>query len=115
MIMICAMLPLFTMTGPEGQIFGPMADTYAFALGGALMLALTVSPVLCMMLFKNLRPGRDNILVHGLKTVALAQMNFLLRTPPRRAEHFRDVWFSARSVICRSWGGNSCRNWKKAT
>ena len=79
MIMICAMLPLFTMTGPEGQIFGPMADTYAFALGGALMLALTVSPVLCMMLFKNLRPGRDNILVHGLKTVALAQMDFLLR------------------------------------
>ena len=24
---------LFTMQGPEGQIFGPMADTYAFALG----------------------------------------------------------------------------------
>jgi heavy metal efflux system protein len=77
-IMICAMLPLFTMTGPEGQIFGPMADTYAFALGGALLLALTVSPVLCMMLFKNLKPGRDNILVHGLKSVAIAQMNFLL-------------------------------------
>ena len=31
-IMVCALLPLFTMTGPEGQIFGPMADTYAFAL-----------------------------------------------------------------------------------
>src|SRR5262249_3973443 len=29
-IMVCALLPLFTMTGPEGQIFGPMADTYAF-------------------------------------------------------------------------------------
>ena len=34
-IMVCAFLPLFTMQGPEGQIFGPMADTYAFALGGA--------------------------------------------------------------------------------
>ena len=33
-IMVCALLPLFTMKGPEGQIFGPMADTYAFALGG---------------------------------------------------------------------------------
>src|SRR5205807_2566326 len=31
-IMVCALLPLFTMSGPEGQIFGPMADTYAFAL-----------------------------------------------------------------------------------
>ena len=38
-IMVCAFLPLFTMAGPEGQIFGPMADTYAFALGGALLLA----------------------------------------------------------------------------
>ena len=46
-IMICAFLPLFTMSGPEGQIFGPMAETYAFALGGALLLALTLSPVLC--------------------------------------------------------------------
>ena len=34
-IMVCALMPLFTMKGPEGQIFGPMADTYAFALGGA--------------------------------------------------------------------------------
>ena len=54
-IMVCAFLPLFTMKGPEGQIFGPMADTYAFALGGALMLALTVAPVLCLLCFKNLQ------------------------------------------------------------
>ena len=25
-IMVCAFLPLFTMQGPEGQIFGPMAE-----------------------------------------------------------------------------------------
>jgi cobalt-zinc-cadmium resistance protein CzcA len=71
MIMICAMLPLFTMKGSEGQIFGPMADTYAFALGGALLLALTVSPVLCMIFFRTLKPSRDNILVRWLKRTAL--------------------------------------------
>ena len=49
-IMVCAFLPLFTMAGPEGQIFGPMADTYAFALGGALLLAFMLSPVLCILL-----------------------------------------------------------------
>src|SRR5262249_6422420 len=54
-IMVCAFIPLFTMSGPEGQIFGPMADTYAFALGGALLLALALSPVLCLLLFKNLK------------------------------------------------------------
>src|SRR5262249_51470179 len=39
-IMVCAFIPLFTMRGPEGQLFGPMADTYAFALFGALVLAV---------------------------------------------------------------------------
>lgn len=78
-IMVCALLPLFTMKGPEGQIFGPMADTYAFALGGALLLALTVSPVLCMLLLKRLKPTRDNILVRVIKWGYLAQLRLLLR------------------------------------
>src|SRR5262245_4935387 len=78
-IMICAMLPLFTMTGPEGQIFGPMADTYAFALAGALILALTVSPVLCSMLFTRLKPARDNVLVRWLKKSYLRQLRICLQ------------------------------------
>ncbi len=78
-IMVCAFLPLFTMKGPEGQIFGPMADTYAFALGGALILALTVAPVLCLLFFKNLRPARDNILVRTLKSRYLKQLDICLR------------------------------------
>ena len=57
-IMVFAFIPLFTMQGPEGQIFGPMADTYAFALGGGLLLALTLAPVLCLLFFKNLKPRR---------------------------------------------------------
>ncbi|MBS0210727.1 MAG: efflux RND transporter permease subunit [Planctomycetes bacterium] len=78
-IMICAMLPLFTMKGSEGQIFGPMADTYAFALGGALLLALTVSPVMCMLFFKNLKPSRDNVLVRLLKHTASRVVDMQLR------------------------------------
>src|SRR5205085_3309158 len=73
-IMVCAFLPLFTMRGPEGQIFGPMADTYAFALGGALLLALTLAPVLCLLLFKKLKPARDNFLVRWLKRGYLRQL-----------------------------------------
>jgi cobalt-zinc-cadmium resistance protein CzcA len=79
LIMVVAFIPLFTMTGPEGQIFGPMADTYAFALGGALLLALTVSPTLCLLLFKRLRPGRDNFLVRFLKRSYLRQLERCLR------------------------------------
>jgi cobalt-zinc-cadmium resistance protein CzcA len=74
LIMVCAFIPLFTMQGPEGQIFGPMADTYAFALGGALMLALTVAPALCLLLFKKLQPRPDNFLVRSLKKSYLKQL-----------------------------------------
>ncbi len=74
LIMVCAFIPLFTMKGPEGQIFGPMADTYAFALGGALLLALTVSPVLCLLFFRNLKPARDNVLVRYLRAGYLRQV-----------------------------------------
>ena len=77
-IMVCAMLPLFTMTGPEGQIFGPMADTYAFALAGALFLAVTLSPVLCLLFFRHLKPGRDNVLVRLIRGAYLRQLGFVL-------------------------------------
>lgn len=66
-IMVCAMLPLFTMRGPEGQLFRPMAETYAFAIGGALLLALTIAPVLCLLMFKQLKPTQDNFFVRFLK------------------------------------------------
>jgi cobalt-zinc-cadmium resistance protein CzcA len=79
LIMVCAFLPLFTMSGPEGEMFGPMADTYAFALGGALMLALTLAPVLCLLLFRHLKPARDNFLVRFLKKRYLWQLNLCLR------------------------------------
>jgi cobalt-zinc-cadmium resistance protein CzcA len=79
LIMVCALLPLLTMQGPEGKIFGPMADTYAFALGGALLLALTLSPLLCLLFFRNLRPARDNFLVRGLRAFYLWQLGLVLR------------------------------------
>ncbi|MES1213007.1 MAG: efflux RND transporter permease subunit, partial [Singulisphaera sp.] len=78
LIMVCALLPLFTMKGAEGQLFRPMAETYAFALGGALLLAVTIAPVLCLLLFKNLQPVQDNWLVQFLKRGYLKQLERLL-------------------------------------
>jgi cobalt-zinc-cadmium resistance protein CzcA len=78
LIMVCAFLPLFTMQGPEGQIFGPMAQTYAFALGGALLLALTIAPVLCLLFFRKLQPVPDNFLVRYLKRSYLRQLKICL-------------------------------------
>jgi hypothetical protein len=43
-IIVAAFIPLFTMQGVEGQIFNPMARTYAYALIGALIATFTVTP-----------------------------------------------------------------------
>ena len=46
LIIAVAFIPLFTLNGVAGVIFSPMAHTYAFAIGGAILLALTLTPVL---------------------------------------------------------------------
>jgi cobalt-zinc-cadmium resistance protein CzcA len=78
-IIVCAFVPLFTMQGAEGQIFGPMADTYAFALGGALLLALTVAPVLCYLSLRRLKPIPDNFLVNYLRNGYIRNLKVCLR------------------------------------
>src|SRR5436190_2152735 len=45
-IIIAAFLPLFTLSGVEGNIFGPMARTYAYALAGGLIATFAVTPAL---------------------------------------------------------------------
>jgi heavy metal efflux system protein len=77
-IMVCAFLPLFTMSGAEGELFGPMAQTYAFALGGALLMALTLAPVLCLLFLKNVKPVQDNFMVRFLKNGYLKNLGHCL-------------------------------------
>jgi len=81
LIMVCAFVPLFAMTGPEGQLFGPMAQTYAFSLAGALLLALTLCPVLSMFLLKRVKPVQENFLARALKTRYLRNLELCLRFP----------------------------------
>jgi cobalt-zinc-cadmium resistance protein CzcA len=49
-IIIVAYLPIFTLERVEGRIFSPMANTVASALVGALLLSLTLVPVLSALL-----------------------------------------------------------------
>jgi cobalt-zinc-cadmium resistance protein CzcA len=79
LIMVCAFLPLFTMKGPEGQLFGPMAQTYAFSLLGALLLAMTLTPVLCLLAFKKFKPTAESVLVRGLRFGYLWLLKICLR------------------------------------
>jgi cobalt-zinc-cadmium resistance protein CzcA len=78
-IIICAFIPLFSMTGPEGALFGPMANTYAFAIFGALCLALTLAPVLCSFLFHNKREETDTIVDRLMKRRYLKALSQVLQ------------------------------------
>ena len=51
LIFVIAFLPLFTMRGVEGAIFSPMSRTYTYALGAAILLSLTLTPVLASLAF----------------------------------------------------------------
>ncbi|MBO0721372.1 MAG: efflux RND transporter permease subunit [Blastocatellia bacterium] len=62
-IIVAAFIPLFTMTGVEGKVFGPMAITYGLALTGALLLAITFSPVAASLLLKPENVERETFLV----------------------------------------------------
>jgi cobalt-zinc-cadmium resistance protein CzcA len=78
-IIVCAFIPLFSMTGPEGALFGPMANTYAFAICGALALAVTLAPVLCSYLFKNKSTASDTLLDKLMKLRYLRMLAIVLR------------------------------------
>jgi cobalt-zinc-cadmium resistance protein CzcA len=60
LIFVIAFLPLFTMHGVEGAIFSPMSHTYAYALATAILLAITLSPVLSSYLFARGIRGTAN-------------------------------------------------------
>src|SRR3954464_1177918 len=70
-ITIAAFLPLFTMQGVEGQIFGPMARTYAYALIGAVIATFTVTPVMASILLPEKVQEIETILVRFVRNIYL--------------------------------------------
>ncbi len=66
-ITVTAFVPLFTMQGVEGQIFGPMARTYGYALAGALLATFTVTPVLAALVLPRQIEEVETVIVRGLR------------------------------------------------
>lgn len=66
LITVAGFVPLFTMEGVEGQIFGPMARTYGYALAGALLATFTVTPVLASFFLPKHVKETETIIVRYL-------------------------------------------------
>jgi cobalt-zinc-cadmium resistance protein CzcA len=76
-----AFLPLFTLTGVSGVIFRPMAHTYAFAIGGAIVLALFLTPSLSSRLLPPAIDHRENALMRLLHRIYAPFFDAALRNP----------------------------------
>jgi cobalt-zinc-cadmium resistance protein CzcA len=67
-ITVAGFVPLFTMQGVEGQIFNPMARTYAYALAGALIATFTATPVLASLLLPKHVRETETLVVRILRS-----------------------------------------------
>src|SRR5580658_4747267 len=81
LIIGAAFLPLFTMTGVSGVIFAPMARTYAFAIGGAICLALTLTPVLASKLIPATAEESESIIMRILHKVYAPAFDLAMKFP----------------------------------
>lgn len=81
-ITIAAFLPLFTMQGVEGQIFGPMSRTYAYALIGAVIATFTVTPVLSSLLLPEKVQEVETFVVRYIRKAYQAVLPFAVRRAP---------------------------------
>ncbi|MCP4066193.1 MAG: efflux RND transporter permease subunit, partial [Gammaproteobacteria bacterium] len=80
-IIIIVFLPLFTLQGVEGKLFSPMAYTISFALIGALLLALTLVPVLASLSFKMGGHHKEPKLVLFLNRLYTPVVNAVVKAP----------------------------------
>jgi cobalt-zinc-cadmium resistance protein CzcA len=78
LIIAAGFVPLFTMQGVEGQIFGPMARTYGYALAGALLATFTVTPVLCHFLLPERLEEAETFVVRLLHRAYDPALRFAL-------------------------------------
>jgi cobalt-zinc-cadmium resistance protein CzcA len=80
-VIIAGYLPIYALTGPAGKLFHPMADTMAFALIGALVLTLTVVPVLASYWFKKGVQEKPNRIFEWVRDGYATRLEWCLNHP----------------------------------
>src|SRR5580698_445244 len=77
-IIIAGFVPLFTLSGIEGHIFGPMAKTYGYAIAGGLIATFTIAPALSLILFPQKVEERETFIVRLLRRLYGPALEFVL-------------------------------------
>jgi heavy metal efflux system protein len=79
LIIAIVYVPILALTGTEGKMFHPMAITVMLALGGALVLTLTLMPVLCSFLLGGKIAEEDNTVIRLVKRAYAGVLRAALR------------------------------------
>ena len=80
-VILAGYLPIYALSGPAGKLFHPMAETMSFALVGALILTLTLIPVLASFWFKKGVKEKRNRAFEWMKERYAGQLDWALDRP----------------------------------
>ncbi|MDR3678287.1 MAG: CusA/CzcA family heavy metal efflux RND transporter [Acidobacteriota bacterium] len=80
-VIVAGYLPIYALQGPSGKLFHPMADTMSFALLGALILTLTLVPVLASYWFKKGVHEKENKFFERVKGIYGGELRWCLNHP----------------------------------
>ena len=84
LIIIVVFIPIMTLTGIEGKMFRPMAQTVSFAVLGALILSVTYVPMLSALILKKDVTSKKNIsdrIINGLQRIYQPGLRSALNHP----------------------------------
>ena len=82
-IIIIAFLPLFFLSGMEGKLLAPLGIAFIVALFASLVVAVTLTPVLCSYLLTNdkrlAKEHKESWLVERLQKIYTKALNFVMK------------------------------------
>src|SRR5262250_2673661 len=82
-VIIAGYLPIYALSGPAGKLFHPMADTMGFALVGALLITLTLVPVLASYWFRSGVKEKENRIFNWIRDGYAGRLEWCLNHPKK--------------------------------
>jgi CzcA family heavy metal efflux pump len=84
LIILLVFAPLFFLSGIEGRLLRPLGVAFVTSIGASLVVALTITPVLCMLLLGRSKPAEEahaSFVARHLARAYRPLLGFALRTP----------------------------------
>lgn len=80
-IVAVVFLPVLTMSGLQGRFFGPLGVAFILSVMTSLLVALTVTPALCVVLLGKVRSHGEPCYIRGLRSLHLWLLASVSRHP----------------------------------